>query len=218
MKIWSVITLGTILVLLIACDQTKNEKTEQQNEQEALPFLGPKDVGADGDSVYHTIPEFGFLNQDSVLITNKDVKGRVYVANFFFTSCPKICPKVINQMKRLQQMVKDVDEIILLSHTVDPKRDTLAKMRAYIEKYKLDTHNWHFLRGSKPYTYEIAKQGYLATATQDPNADGGFIHSQHLILIDREGHIRSMRDGTKTEEVDKLEEEIRTLLASYGND
>lgn len=214
------VVFATLLVLsLLGCNETKEKEGNPSHKQsDELPYLGPKDIDSNGDTIYHTVPDFGFLNQDSVLITNEDVKDKIYVASFFFTSCPNICPKITNQIKRLQAMVKDIDEIQFLSHTVDPKRDTIAKLKAYIEKYQIDTKNWHLLRGSKDYTYEMAKEGYKATAAQDAAAEGGFIHSQYLILVDRDGHIRAVHDGTITEEVDQLEEDIRKLLASYGND
>lgn len=190
-----------------------------------LPYLGQHDVDmkiVNGeevyDTIYHSIPPFNLLTQDSIEFTEADVAGKIHVVNFFFTSCPSICPAMIEQMKRLQGMTADIEELTFLSHTVDPKRDTLAKLRQYIADRNIDTHNWFFLYGEKEYVYDLGTYGYIINAMEDEKADGGFLHSEYFVLIDREAHIRGMYDGTDTQQVDQLEKDIRRLLKDeYSN-
>jgi len=182
-----------------------------------LPHLGQHDV-LGTDTIYHTVPSYNLLTQDSAIFTNENVKGKIHVVNFFFTSCPAICPAMIEQMKRLQENTKDIEEITFLSHTIDPKRDTLAKLRAYIAERNLDTRNWFFLYGDKEYVYELGTEGYIINAMEDEKAEGGFLHSEHFVLVDREGHIRGLYVGTETAQVDQLEKDIRKLLKEeYAN-
>lgn len=209
-------------LLIVSCVDSKDpNKTHSENTpKQVLPYLGFKDIEKNGDitdTIYHKIPEFAFLNQDSVLITDKDLQGKVYVADFFFTHCPTICPTMTQQMKRLVKNTSDIDELMFLSHTIDPKRDTLARLREYRKIMEIDASNWHFLRGSMEYTYDIGKHGYLINADEDEEADGGYLHSEHFVLIDREGHIRGMYEGTDPNKVDQLEKDIRKLLKEqYG--
>lgn len=219
-KLFSVILLFSVLS---SCVEGPKEKDEQIKEQ-VLPYIGHKEIEIvefDGekikDTVYHKIPPFAFLNQDSILIRNKDVDGHIYVADFFFTHCPSICPTMTKQMKRLSENTKDIPELIFLSHTIDPKRDTLERLRAYRKQMGIDNVNWHFLRGTMEYTYDIGKNGYLINADEDEEADGGYLHSEHFVLVDRYGHIRGMYVGTDPDRVDQLESDIRKLIKEeYG--
>ena len=102
----------------------------------------------------------------------------------------------------------EVDELLFLSHTIDPERDTLAKLRSYIEERDINTTNWHFLRGEREYVHDLGKTGYMVNAMEDEAADGGFLHSEHFVLVDREGHIRGLYVGTETEQVDQLAKDI----------
>jgi protein SCO1/2 len=190
-----------------------SESTNESNEPTyvAFPYIGMHDMGPT-DTIYHTVPAFEFMNQDSVLVTNEDVKGKVHVANFFFTSCPAICPAMIAQMQRLQEMTSDIEELVILSHTIDPERDSIPKLVKYIEDREIDTKNWHFLRGERQYTHDLGKDGYMVNAMVDEEAEGGFLHSEHFVLIDREGHIRGLYIGTETDQVDQLAEDIKILI------
>lgn len=214
-----ILLLPLLLFVFVSCSQ---EEKQSESPQQVLPFLGFKDVvktESGVDTIFHKIPSFSFLNHDSVLITNKDVEGRVYVADFFFTHCPTICPVMTRQMKRLVENTKDIEELVFLSHTIDPKRDTLERLRKYREVMEIEAENWHFLRGSMEYTYDIGKHGYLINADEDEEADGGYLHSEHFVLVDREGHIRGMYEGTDPQKVDQLEKDLRKLLnEQYGKD
>ena len=193
--------------------------------EQVLPYFGEKEVemiDVDGemvtDTIYHVVPEYIFTDQDSNLFTNENVEGKIHVANFFFTSCPAICPAMIEQMRRLQENTSDIEELSFLSHTIDPKRDTIPKLQAYIAERELNTDNWSFLYDSdRDYIHDLAKTGYIINAMEDEEADGGFLHSEHFILIDREGHIRGLYEGTDPAKVDLLEADIRKLIKEeYG--
>ncbi|MBK9191537.1 MAG: SCO family protein [Crocinitomicaceae bacterium] len=207
-----------LIFSFLSCGGSENETTEKQPEPIIpLPYMGQHEI--DGtDTVYHTIPDYVLLAHDSTEFTNERVKNKIHVVNFFFTSCPAICPAMIGQMQRLQGNTTDIEELVFLSHTVDPVRDTIPKLRTYIEERNIDTRNWFFLYGEKEYVYDLGMNGYILNAMEDEKAEGGFLHSEYFVLIDRERHIRGMYDGTETEQVDQLEKDIRKLLKEeYAN-
>lgn len=185
-------------------------------EPQQLPILGYRDV-VDGDTVYHRIPDFTFINQDSQLVTNATFAGKAYVADFFFTSCPTICPKVKRQMLRVHERFLDDDRLLLLSHTIDTRRDTVEKLKSYAEGMGVKPPKWHFVTGDKAEIYGIADD-YFSIAIEAPDAPGGFDHSGRLILVDPNRYVRSFCDGTDPESVDQFMEDIDLLLAEMeGN-
>lgn len=185
-----------------------------KNQFRHLPVIGPKDVEANGDTLYHTIPPFRFINQDGKSISDKDLDGKIYVASFFFVRCPEICPKMNDQLNRVQRTFKDKNEVMLLSHTVNPENDSVSVLKEYATKRGADGDRWWFLTGNKDSIYSIARDGYLVVAAQGKTADD-FFHSQDLILIDKEKHIRGIYDGLEQAEVDTLIDEIKVLLHEY---
>ena len=193
--------LGTLLLLLLAGCQVEEGK---------LPILGEIDV-VNGDTIYHTVPDFAFVNQDSQLVTNVDFDGRAYVVDFFFTSCPTICPKVKREMLRLYERYKDDDRISLLSHSIDVRRDTVGRLREYAAGMGVSTPKWHFVTGDKAAIYDIADD-YFSVAIEDPESPGGFDHSGRLILVDANRHIRAFCDGTDPASVDQFMKDIDRLL------
>jgi protein SCO1/2 len=179
-------------------------------EPEKLPILGERDV-VDGDTVYHTIPDFSFVNQDSQVVTNATFSGKAYVADFFFISCPTICPKTTKQMLRIYEHFKNDDRLLLAAHSIDPKRDTVGALKNYAHNLEVETKKWHFLTGDKDAIYEIADD-YFSIAMEDADAPGGFDHSGRLILVDKNRHIRSFCNGTDPKDVDRFMKDIETLL------
>lgn len=175
------------------------------------PFLGPKTLTADGDTIYHSIPEFEFLNHLNEPVSREDYLGNIYVADFFFTRCPSICPKMSTHMLELQKHFYDRSDFKLLSHTVDPKNDSVETLYAYSRKVHAIDSIWSFVTGSKEDLYEIAFNGYFANAMKDEVAPGGFLHSSNLFLIDKKGHIRGIFDGTSTSETNTLMDAIGLL-------
>ena len=180
---------------------------------------------------HHNINAFSFVNQDNEVVTNDSLEGNIYVANFFFTSCPTICPIMTKNMAYLQSELSKYDNIRFLSHTVDPINDTPEKLRYYIEKemkaknVTIDLSNWDFLTGEKTELYDIARLYLLASPNADELAPGGFIHSEYFVLIDKEGRIRSgidrnknirgAYDGTNDIHMKDLINDIKVLMAEY---
>ncbi|MFD2247304.1 SCO family protein [Pontibacter ruber] len=189
------------------------------NESEAtLPILGHRDVVEQevngkmvADTVYQQIPDFSFTDQDSQQVTAKTFEGKIYVTDFFFTTCPTICPKMKSQMLRVYEQYKDNPQVVLLSHTIDPKHDTVAVLKEYAERLNVSSDKWHFVTGEKDSIYSIA-QKYMVTAMEDEQEAGGFVHSGAFILVDQNRHIRGVYDGTQPDQVDKLLKDIPVLL------
>lgn len=175
-----------------------------------LPILGNSEL--DGkDTVYHQIPDFTFISQDSQLITNASFAGKAYVADFFFISCPTICPKVKKQMLRIYEAFETEDRLMLLSHTIDPKRDTVGRLKHYADNLGVRADKWLFVTGDKDAIYDLVPQ-YMSVAEEDPDAPGGFNHSGWLLLVDENRHLRAFCNGTDPKEVDQFMTDIRMLL------
>lgn len=175
-----------------------------------LPILGEREFNGT-DTVYHTIAPFQFVDQDSMAITNADFQGKIYVADFFFTSCRTICPIMKTQMLRVYEATADMPDVLLLSHSIDPEWDTVALLHDFAERLGVESRRWHFVTGVKDSIYKIAQTSYYATAMEDRTEPDGFIHSGAFLLIDRKGRIRGKYDGTKEEEVNRLIGDIKHL-------
>lgn len=185
-----------------------------KNQFRHLPVIGPFDVTENGDTVYHTIPAFSFINQEGKQISDQDLAGKIYVASFFFARCPEICPKMNDQLKRVENKFREESQLMILSHTVNPENDSVEVLKEYANERKADKNKWWFLTGNKDSIYSIARNGYLVIAAQGKTADD-FFHSQDLILVDKEKHIRGIYDGLEPAEVDTLMDEIKLLLYEY---
>jgi len=153
------------------------------------------------------------VNQVGKTVTNADVEGKVYVADFFFTTCPTICPIMKKEMLRVYDAYKDNPNFKILSHSIDPTYDTQEVLRDYAEKLGIeDANTWNFLTGEPQKIYEIGQTSYLTTAMEDQNEPGGFLHSGAFVLVDQEGHIRGVYDGTKEDQVTRLINDIPKIL------
>jgi protein SCO1/2 len=208
-------TLTSLILVACGLENQKNKKAE-------FPVLGRKQYVekiVDGktvtDTVDHTIPDYKLVNQDSNWVTPETFDGKVYVADFFFTSCPTICPTMKKEMLRVYEAYKENDEVAIISHTIDPEYDTVALLKDFAEKLDVQAPKWHFVTGEKKDIYELGQKGYMVTAMEDENEVGGFLHSGAFVLVDKERKIRGVYDGTRSEEVDKLITDIELLLATY---
>lgn len=208
-------TLTSLILVACGLENQKNKKAE-------FPVLGRKQYVekiVDGktvtDTVDHTIPDYKLVNQDSNWVTPETFDGKVYVADFFFTSCPTICPTMKKEMLRVYEAYKENDEVAIISHTIDPEYDTVALLKDFAEKLDVQAPKWHFVTGEKEDIYELGQKGYMVTAMEDENEVGGFLHSGAFVLVDKERKIRGVYDGTRSEEVDKLITDIELLLATY---
>jgi protein SCO1/2 len=190
-----------VFLVVLGCQQEKK-----------LPFLGPKEVGKQGDTLYHKIPNFKFLNQDSLWISQKDMAGKIYVADFFFTTCPTICPTMKTQLLRIFDKFAEDDRVRILSHTIDPEYDGVRVLKDYAKKLNITSPRWNLVTGKKSDIYRLGEKSYMVTAQEDANEEGGFVHSGAFILVDQNRHVRGIYDGTKEEDVNHLIEDMTLLL------
>ena len=200
-------------LLLTSCTSNNNKK---------LPILGHREAvtknvngKAVTDTVYQTVPPFSFINQDSSIVTNKDLDGKIYVVDFFFTSCPSICPVMHRNMLKVYAKFKGNDEVKIVSHTIDFKYDTPSVLKKYATKLGVEGEQWEFLRGSKDSIYTFAEKHYLTAVAEDGNADGGYVHQGWFVLVDKEKRLRGAYDGTNEEQVGQLINDMQTLLDEY---
>ena len=181
---------------------------------QTLPYYGHKDVDASGDTIYHTVPDFAFINQNGKEVTFADFEDKIVVADFFFTTCPTICPIMTKQMARLQWILEDpaFKDVRFLSHTVNPSHDTPEVLLEYAKANQADLSRWTFVTGDQEEIFDQGFNGYMLSTQEDSGAPGGFLHSSNFILIDRDRHIRGIYDGTSSKEVDELATDIKMLL------
>lgn len=162
---------------------------------------------------YHTIDDFSFTNQNGKTITQKDYEGKIYVADFFFTTCPSICVPMGENMAWLQDQIKANPKVMLLSHTVMPDVDTPEVLKAYAQKKGVIDSKWNLVTGKKEDIYYIARKSYLAVKTTNSSELYDMVHTENFVLVDSQRRIRGFYDGTKLEEVKRLLEDIHFLSA-----
>ncbi len=210
----------SFLLLLLVFNSCK-----ETNQERVLPILGNRDVvynvvdgKEEADTLYHTIREFQYLNQDSVEVTSNDLKGKIWITDFFFSHCPTICPPMTSQMKRLNSNLSDLKEHIqFLSFSIDPKRDSPNRLREYMNEHGIKSENWMFLTGDEAATHELGVNYFFVAATDDSEEPGGFAHGDIFTLVDTAGRVRGIYHGTETLAVDSLERDVRKLLKiEYG--
>lgn len=202
-----------VATLFISACQSSGDKT--------LPILGsrePVTKEVDGktltDTLYHSIPAFEFLNQDSVTITNETFANSIYVADFFFTSCPSICPIMHRNMLKVYEKYKGNNEVKILSHSIDTKYDTPSVLKDYAKKLGVDGEQWQFASGTRETIYGISPS-YMVFTNENEAAPGGYEHQGYFLLIDKDKHIRGAYNGTEESEVKQLMEDMDVLLREY---
>ena len=190
---------------------------------ETLPIYQPAEVNeklVDSSiihvSKYHKISDFILTNQNGKEITQADYKDKIYVADFFFTTCQDICPVMTKNMYELQEELKNDNEILLLSHTVIPEVDTVKRLKEYAIENNVDDSKWNLVTGDKKQIYELARKSYLAVEDSNFN-EFDMIHTENFMLIDKEKQIRGFYDGTNSEEINRLLKDIEILKQSYKN-
>jgi protein SCO1/2 len=202
-----------LLLPLIALAISCGAPSEKTTETAELPILGERYVDDNQDTVYHSIADFAFVNQVGDTIRKENMAGKIYVADFFFTTCPTICPVMKKEMLRVFEQFKEEPNFRILSHTIDPTHDTQAVLKDYAEKLGVpNAATWNFLTGDQEKIFEIGQTSYLTTTMADDLEPGGFLHSGAFLLVDQQGRIRGVYDGTKTEQVDRLLADIPKLL------
>lgn len=165
--------------------------------------------------VLNTVQPFSFLNQDSTLVSQQETQGKVYVAEYFFTSCKGICPKMNKNMKAIYEKFKKDSNFLVISHTVNPEVDSLPVMRHYADSMGANSKNWWFVTGSKEALYKAARESYMLDDPKNnsKNIDEQFLHTQFFTLVDRLGRVRGVYDGIKKDEVEQLIHDISELIA-----
>ncbi len=192
-------------------------------EKPELPIINPVDVNPDlvdpslqNKGNYHTISDFYLQNQDGIWVDKSILTGKIAVVNYFFATCPSICPLMNGKVATVYEKYKSTGDVMFLSHTVMPEVDSAEALKEYAGRYDADTESWMFLTGDKSHLYELARKSYLIVPDKnDPNyshgSDNDFIHTENVALIDTKGQIRGFYDGTSDQEIQQLIEDIQIL-------
>lgn len=201
----------SVIVIFLFFQALKPKKT--------LPIYNPADVNPElVDSTvqyiqkYHTISDFSFTNQNGKTITQKDYEGKIYVADFFFTTCGSICPIMTTNMLDIQKAFATNSKVMMLSHTVFPETDSVPVLKAYAQKKGVNEVKWNLVTGDKKEIYAMARKSYLAVKLGKPSELYDMVHTENFILVDTKRRVRGFYDGTKKEEIERLVEDIRWLL------
>ncbi len=160
---------------------------------------------------FHHIADFKLVNQNGDTITQDNYKNKIYVANFFFTTCQSICPIMTDNMVKIQEKLKNDDKVKLLSHTVIPETDTVAQLKRYAIEKGVDDSKWNLVTGPKKEIYDLARKSYMAVKTTGDGGKYDMIHTENFMLIDSKKRIRGFYDGTDLDDIDKLLDDIATL-------
>ena len=214
-KLFAIVFSSISIIIMVLFYKALQSKT-------VLPIYQPSMVNPDlVDSTlqhvkkYHTIADFSLTNQNGKTITQKDYEGKIYIADFFFTTCPTICPIMTKNMAGIQEMIKDDDNVLLLSHSVTPVIDSVAQLKKYALEKGVNDAKWNLVTGDKKQIYELARKSYLAVKTDGDGGPFDMIHTENFILVDKERRIRGFYDGTKSEDIGKLMDDLKILKASY---
>ena len=213
-RIFGLVMLGISAVIIVLFYNALQPK-------EVLPVYQPADfnpelVAPELSHVkkYHTIADFSLVNQNGDTITERDYKDKIYIADFFFTTCLTICPIMTGNMEYLQEQIMDDPQVLLLSHSVTPEIDSVPRLKEYaLEKGVVDS-KWNLVTGDKKQIYELARKSYLAVKTDGDGGPFDMIHTENFILVDQNKRIRGTYDGTKKEEMERLLADLKILKNS----
>ncbi|PVW15046.1 SCO family protein [Marixanthomonas spongiae] len=208
---------GIVMLVLSAIIITIIYNVYTIDDEKTLPIYQPHDVTAQlVDTTvqhvkkYHKIANFSLTNQNGETITQDDYKDKIYVADFFFTTCQTICPIMTDHMVNIQEKVKNDPEIMLLSHTVTPEIDTVAQLKKYAQEKGVDDTKWNLVTGNKKQIYDLARKSYLA-AKDTPYTEYDLIHTENFVLVDKKKRIRGFYDGTDPKAIEELMTDIKVL-------
>lgn len=209
-KFFIVLILFSAITLTLFYSALKPQKT--------LPIYNPADVNPElvdstvqYKSKYHTIADFSFVNQNGDTITQKNYEGKIYVADFFFTTCGSICPKMTTNLEEVQKAVLNNPKVMLLSHTVFPEVDSIPVLKAYAIKHGVVDSKWNLVTGDKKEIYTMARKSYLAVKLGRPDQLYDMVHTENFVLVDQKRRVRGFYDGTNKEEIKRLLEDINFL-------
>ena len=199
-SILSKLKISIILLTVFACGTPR----------QPLPIIGKKQINNQGEEIDHTVSQFEFINQNNEKVTQEKFKNKVYIADFFFTSCKTICPKMTDQLTRVQKELRGEDYFIL-SHTVNPTYDTSSVLLDYSKRMNADLYNWDFVTGDAQKIYKQAAS-YQVIALKDTTVPIPFVHSEYLVLVDKKSRVRGLYDGTNIQEVNQLIKDTKWLI------
>jgi protein SCO1/2 len=209
-KFFIVLILFSVVTISLFYSALKPQKT--------LPIYNPADVNPElvdstvqYKSKYHTIADFSFVNQNGDTITQKNYEGKIYVADFFFTTCGSICPKMSTNLADVQKAVLNNPKVMLLSHTVFPEVDSVSVLKAYAIKYGVVDSKWNLVTGDKKDIYTMARKSYLAVKQGRPDQLYDMVHTENFVLVDQKRRVRGFYDGTNKEDIKRLLEDIDFL-------
>ncbi|QLC66895.1 SCO family protein [Flavobacterium sp. LPB0248] len=209
-KFFIVLIVFSVVTISLFYSALKPKKT--------LPIYNPADVNPElvdstvqYKSKYHTIADFSFINQNGDTITQKDYEGKIYVADFFFTTCGSICPKMSTNLVDVQKAVLNNPKVMLLSHTVFPEVDSVSVLKAYAIKYGVVDSKWNLVTGDKKEIYKMARKSYLAVKMGRPDQLYDMVHTENFVLVDQKRRVRGFYDGTNKEDIKRLLEDIEFL-------
>lgn len=210
-----VLTIFNLSISLFSCNNKKELPIFEQTIVERMETDGNVSLDINGKAILDTIffktPNFNLPNQDSIIISEKNFKNRVSVVDFFFTSCPTICPKMKANLLKINEHFNDNDDVQIISFTIDPKRDSIKKLHSFREKLNLNNGNWHFITGEKDSLLKVSR-AFMAPVLEDPRLPGGFDHSGKFVLVDQNLKFRGFYSGTTDTGTARLIEDIDFLL------
>jgi protein SCO1/2 len=213
---WIVLAFLAILVtgmIIVYPMIKKNQRLQVFQPADVNPQLVDTDMQRTAKA--HRIADFSLTDQTGKMVTNKDFENKIYVADFFFTTCPNICPKMTASLSGLSEFYKNDSDIMFLSHSVTPEKDSVPVLAAYAEKYAVDGSRWKLTTGAKKHIYELARRSYFAVTTEGDGGEKDFIHTENFILVDKERKIRGFYDGTSAQDMERLKGDITILRYEY---
>ena len=210
---------AVLFLLVFVALSCKNQNKETQTRVDTLPYYDeatftPHWMNADDDELasFHTIPSFELTNQDGDIVTEKTFDNKIYVTDFFFTTCPGICPKMTANMNILQDVFKDDDNLLLLSHSVTPETDSVQALKVYAENKGVVSGKWHLVTGERKQIYDLGRQSYFVEEDLgEEQSEDDFLHTENFVLIDKNKHIRGIYNGLNKTAIDQLVADIKTL-------
>ena len=206
----AILAVGVLVVYPI---MKKDPRLKIYNPSDVNPKLVDESVR--GNELEHSVAEFELYSQEGDTIRLNDIDGKIYVADFFFTTCGNICPKMTTKMKGLHDFYLNDDDVMFVSHTVYPEIDSVPVLKTYAEKYEVNSDKWIMLTGAKEEIYSLARKSYFAVLTEGDGGERDFIHTENFVLLDKNQRIRGYYDGTLSEDMERLKKDIEILRLEY---
>jgi protein SCO1/2 len=207
-RVGGLIIVGIIILIPVLIAFYWQSKEFKYTE---LPVYSTDELG---EKVPYYIDSFSLIDQNGEVFTREDIGDKVYIANFFFASCPEVCPTINGHLKIASQKLENSTDVLFISHTVDPYNDTAEVLREYANKFEVNDDQWKFLTGSKSTIYRLARDSYKAVIQEVPDTTD-FIHSEKIMLVDKDFHVRGIYDGLEITDIMKMIEDARFLLKTY---